>query len=577
MKNINQIRENYNLITEKEDTETRKLVSLVRAGLFDAKKLPILKRALEKDSNKMTPAERKILIELLDSLMGEVLGSQQVYSKVKQSVGHNKDRLDEAKVDYLSKYDSRYEANLVEKDLPTVIILKRKAIRIFPGRQKVGLYYSQSLDRYVSIPFGPGIPNINEDTNINEISTEYKMRKYAAYKEKNADIDDDDSKDDIKKTVETQQRNLRGNKFLKKIKDKDIRKSVEKVGDAAVEKRKTFLKSYDAPKKPGQTSNLTKGYARGDINTTDYLATKAGLALGNLFRRKKQNTPTTSTPAPTSIKESFRMKLNEKKHMNEVSASGVADTAAEVLVPGYSAYKEIKKGNYGQAAIEAGIDVAAGVAGAVTGGLGYGAIKGARAASKIAKATKTADAASDASKVAKTADAASDASKVAGAAGAAKGLSRGTKLQRLRARARGLARRIDPTGIGSGGGENEPQQPKDEPYRKALEPKNFSMKVNVSAPKGGSTTGYEKRVDNNYRKSLEQPVSESIKLVAEGKLDSCNLNIENNTVIINTSLAKKIDNLYESLNISNKRKMKKMLNERNIESFKKIVSFAVRQ
>jgi hypothetical protein len=551
MKNINQIRENYDLITEKEDTEARKLVSLVRAGLFDAKKLPILKRALEKDSSKMTPAERKILIELLDSLMGEVLGSSQVYSKVKQNVGH-KDRLDEAKTDYLSKYDSRYEADLVEKDLPTVIILKRKAIRIFPGRQKVGLYYSQSLDRYVSIPFGPGVPGLNEETYINEISTEYKMRKYAAYKEKNADIEDDDSKDDIKKSVAIQQRNLRGNKFLKKIKDKDTRKSVEKVGNDAVEKRKTFLKSYDAPKKPGQTSNLTKGWAKGDINTTEYLATKAGLAVGKLFARKKQNTPAT----PPTVKESFILKLTEKKQMNEVSASGVADTAAEVLVPGYSAYKEYKKGNYGKAAVEAGIDVAAGVAGAVTGGLGYGAIKGARAASKIAKAKKTADTSSDASKI----------------AGTAKNLGRNKPKPKSRQN-----KKPDLPDINVNAPEQQSQQSKEQPYSKALEPKDFSMKVNVSAPKGGSTTGYEKRADNKYRKSLEQPVSESIKLVAEGKLDSCDLNIENNSVIINTSLAKKIDNLYESLNVTNKRKMKKMLDEGKIDSFKKIVSFAVRQ
>lgn len=512
MINIKQIRENYDFLTEKEDTEARKLVSLVRAGLFDAKKLPILKRALEKDSNKMTPAERKILIELLDSLMGEVLGSSQVYSKVKQNVGH-KDRLDEAKADYLSKYDPRYEADLVEKDLPTVIILKRKAIRIFPGRQKVGLYYSQSLDRYVSIPFGPGVPNMNEE--ITQVDQAHS-----------------------------------GNSEKKKKKNKN-------------------LDGYDAPTKPGQFSNLTKGWAKGDINTTEYLATKAGLAVGKLFRRKKQNVPavksssTSSAPKPApeqnNIKESFRMKLNERRQINELSASSAADTAAEVLVPGYSAYKEYKKGNYGKAALEAGIDVAATAAGALSGGIGYGAIKGARAASKVAKAAKAADTVSDASKVTK-------------AAGASKGLSRGTKFQRFRAKTRNLGKRLG--SVGDSGNDSQSQQ---DSYKKSLEPKDFSMKVNVAAPKGGSTAGYEKRADNKYRKSLEQPVSESIKLVAEGKLDSCNLNIENNSVTINTSLAKKIDSLYESLNITNKRKMKKMLNEGNIESFKKIVSFAVRQ
>ena len=162
MKNIKQIRENYDLITEKEDADTRKLTSLVRAGLFDAKKLSILKRAMEKSPDRLTTAERKILIELLNSLMSEVLHSQQVYSKVRSNVS-KKDDISES---YLSKYDSRYQSDLTEKDLPSVILLKRKAIRIFPGRQKVGLYYSQSLDRYISIPFGPGTPSLNENVEI---------------------------------------------------------------------------------------------------------------------------------------------------------------------------------------------------------------------------------------------------------------------------------------------------------------------------------------------------------------------------------------------------------------------------
>lgn len=151
MKRIKQIRENYDILTERDEAETRKLTSLVRAGLFDSKKLPMLKRALNKDPKDMTPAERKILIELLDSLMGEVLGSQQVFQKVRQDV------MKEAKApnDYLSKYDPRFkDSSKDEKQIPTIIILKRKAIRFYPDNQRVALYYSQALDKYVTIPFG---------------------------------------------------------------------------------------------------------------------------------------------------------------------------------------------------------------------------------------------------------------------------------------------------------------------------------------------------------------------------------------------------------------------------------------
>ncbi|NDB61649.1 hypothetical protein EB001_24900 [bacterium] len=68
MINIKQIRESYNLIVEKDD-DMRKLTALARSGLFDVKKIPMLKRALQKDSGKLSPVERKLLLDLLDSLM----------------------------------------------------------------------------------------------------------------------------------------------------------------------------------------------------------------------------------------------------------------------------------------------------------------------------------------------------------------------------------------------------------------------------------------------------------------------------------------------------------------------------
>jgi hypothetical protein len=160
MKRLGQIREDYDLVTEKVEAESNRLAMLVRAGLFDSKKLPMLKRALSKDVKDMTPAERKILIELLDSLMSEVLQSPQVYNKVKQNVmvKEVEESLYEATGKsfdgYLSKADPRFSKMPTEREIPTVIILKRKAIRIYPDNQKVALYYSQALDKYVTIPFG---------------------------------------------------------------------------------------------------------------------------------------------------------------------------------------------------------------------------------------------------------------------------------------------------------------------------------------------------------------------------------------------------------------------------------------
>jgi len=152
MKSIKDLREQYDLITEKEEAETKKLAALVRAGLFDAKKLTSLKRALDKPVDKMTAQEKRMLLNLLDALMSEVLSNQPVYQKVKQNVMKESVVVDTK--DYLTKMDPRVKRyGYSQKDAPSVLLLKRKAIRVFPDGQKVALYYAQAIDKYVSIPF----------------------------------------------------------------------------------------------------------------------------------------------------------------------------------------------------------------------------------------------------------------------------------------------------------------------------------------------------------------------------------------------------------------------------------------
>lgn len=72
--------------------------------------------------------------------------------------------------DYLSKLDPRIKPGYDEKtdkQIPTVVTMKRKAIRQYPDHQKIALYYAQSIDKYISIPFGKdgdsGPAVVNED------------------------------------------------------------------------------------------------------------------------------------------------------------------------------------------------------------------------------------------------------------------------------------------------------------------------------------------------------------------------------------------------------------------------------
>jgi len=187
MKDVKQIREQFDLITEKEEKEDRKLSALVRAGLYDSKKLPALKRALDKSADKITSQEKRMLINLLDSLISQVVSDDQVYRKVRQNV-HN---VSEAKMDTYSKFDPRYKPGWpTDKEMPSVLILKRKAIRVYPDNQKVALYYSQALDKYVTIPYNDIQVGLNEAKN----NDKKKKKRYYVKPKSKEDKDKDPPK-----------------------------------------------------------------------------------------------------------------------------------------------------------------------------------------------------------------------------------------------------------------------------------------------------------------------------------------------------------------------------------------------
>lgn len=163
MKNIKQIRESYDFVTDKSVRDQRNLDALVEAGLFEERKLPVLKKILESSADRMSGSEKRFVVSLLESLIIQFA---------------NQDLI-EAKGDYLSKYDPRGpKGQPSDSELPPVIILKRKAIRVYPDHQKVALYYAQTIDRYVSIPYGGNhVMTVNEETDDDKKRPVQKKKK----------------------------------------------------------------------------------------------------------------------------------------------------------------------------------------------------------------------------------------------------------------------------------------------------------------------------------------------------------------------------------------------------------------
>lgn len=174
MKNIKQIRESYDFVTDKSVRDQRNLDALVEAGLFEERKLPVLKKILESSADRMSGSEKRFVVSLLESLIVQFANLDLI----------------EAKGDYLSKYDPRGpKGQPSDSELPPVIILKRKAIRVYPDHQKVALYYAQTIDRYVSIPYGGNhVMTVNEETDDDKKRPVPQKKKKQVPLEKREDL-----------------------------------------------------------------------------------------------------------------------------------------------------------------------------------------------------------------------------------------------------------------------------------------------------------------------------------------------------------------------------------------------------
>jgi hypothetical protein len=93
-------------------------------------------------------------------------------------------------------------------------------------------------------------------------------------------------------------------------------------------------------------------------------------------------------------------------------------------------------------------------------------------------------------------------------------------------------------------------------------------------------TGVDARMQAAERRYWSTPQNEDVlkslkNMVSEG-ISEMQLNIAESPVTINNTIAQKIVSVHESLNKDNKKHLENMLGE-SVDSFKKIVNFAVRQ
>jgi hypothetical protein len=192
MKNLQDFRQ----LVEEEKSDYSKFDMLVRAGLANKAQLARIHRILDKmqeERPQFNNADKMILQNLFNKMIDIISNNKQIFQKTRQAVR------EEVELQEVELYTADYkvgpsgrkvrahrfkvgdapvkeeveieEATLeIPDDPPFVLVLKRKAIRMYPNRTKIALYYNQKLDKYFSIPYGGGIdsPVQAEEVEIEE-------------------------------------------------------------------------------------------------------------------------------------------------------------------------------------------------------------------------------------------------------------------------------------------------------------------------------------------------------------------------------------------------------------------------
>jgi hypothetical protein len=134
----------FKSITEEEKKDYSKFDSLVRAGLANKAQMQRIHKILDKmgdDRPSFSPADRAIMQNLFNRMVDLISNNKQIYTKAKQVV---REELEEG---------TRMDSPLVPVP-PIILVIKRKAVRLYPDGTRIALYYNDKMRRYFSVPFG---------------------------------------------------------------------------------------------------------------------------------------------------------------------------------------------------------------------------------------------------------------------------------------------------------------------------------------------------------------------------------------------------------------------------------------
>lgn len=174
----------FKSIVEEEKSDYSKFDALVRAGLANKAQMNRIHKILDKmgeERPQFNTADREIMRNLFNRMV-DLVSSKQIFTQARRAVredvqegviatsdfkiGADGRKVRRSRLKFGDSVDAQKntddkkeikESVSMSKEPPPVLLLKRKAIRLYPDDTRIALYYSQKLDKHFSIPYGPKI------------------------------------------------------------------------------------------------------------------------------------------------------------------------------------------------------------------------------------------------------------------------------------------------------------------------------------------------------------------------------------------------------------------------------------
>ena len=181
------------VLTEEEKSDYTKFDALVRAGLANKAQIQRLHKILDRmgeERPQFNNADKMIIQNLFTKMVDLITNNKQIYTQARRAV---REELEEGVIDTADyklgsagqkvrahrvkvgdtapqvgtmapevgddpeqdqdRTKKLYKENIDSQALPFVLVLRRKAIRMYPEGTRVALYYNERLNRYFSVPY----------------------------------------------------------------------------------------------------------------------------------------------------------------------------------------------------------------------------------------------------------------------------------------------------------------------------------------------------------------------------------------------------------------------------------------